>query len=374
MKLLLLVEIEVSNRPPYRSNLEESPGRAGGLPYLFKDLKKSCIHWAEDELRSRDELMLYFLDFEKLPWTAAILAAPRNHVLSSAPRSSYEAAEVAVDIGLQQSSWTQSFFIDKETRIKFKKELSSHDLTERNIPYGLLPFDGGLLNPPHTGFNKKERPLIPLWFRTYLLPKTPEARENLTRVLHQYVAERGIFFVRPFDDEALASTDWQSRFLGCDEHEEAILFWNLYEGSESAQKEHIQLERLENVLAELEKGASIDFTSMSPNFDDFSFQISYPYAAVNYLKDYDAMNRGQRNIDLVNALRAHLIRRLEWPVFIHSALVCRERAIERFKRGPKPPSGLLKFNAIEEIDLFLEAMKKKYPSYWQSSWDDVWRT
>jgi hypothetical protein len=35
LKLLLLIEIEVSNRPSYRSNLGESPGKAGGLPYLF---------------------------------------------------------------------------------------------------------------------------------------------------------------------------------------------------------------------------------------------------------------------------------------------------------------------------------------------------
>ena len=31
-KLLLVIEREVSNRPTYRSNLEESPSRAGGLP------------------------------------------------------------------------------------------------------------------------------------------------------------------------------------------------------------------------------------------------------------------------------------------------------------------------------------------------------
>src|SRR5215211_3576220 len=32
-----LVETEVSKRPTYRSNLGESPGKAGGLPYLFTD-------------------------------------------------------------------------------------------------------------------------------------------------------------------------------------------------------------------------------------------------------------------------------------------------------------------------------------------------
>ena len=340
----------------------------------FSDFKKTSLHWAEDELRSRDTLMLYFLDFEKLPWTAAIVAAPRNHVLVSVPRSSYDTAEIAVDAEPQQASWIQSFFIDKETRKKFKKELASHELTAQNIPYGLLAFDGDFLSPSSIAYNKKERPLNPLWFRTYLIPRTPDARTNLTQVLREYIAERGMFFVRPFDDEKLFNSDWQERFLGVDDHDEAVLFRNMYGGPESAKKDSIQIEMLEHILAELDNGILLDFLSMSPNLDDFSFQISYPYVFGNYPKDYDAMNRGQRHVDLVNALRAHLVRRLEWPVFIQSARAGRETAIERIKKGPKPPAGLLKFNAVEEMDLFLQSMQEKYPSYWQSSWDDVWRT
>ncbi|MFZ6712342.1 hypothetical protein [Undibacterium sp. TC9W] len=339
----------------------------------FSDLKRPQLHWAEEELRANDKLMLYFLDFEKLPWTAAILVAPGNHVLVSVPRSSYDTAEIAVDVGPQQASWTQSFFTDKQTRVKFKKELLSHGLTEQDIPHGLLAFDGGLLNPQSTGFNKKERPLNPLWFHSYLIPKTPDARANLTQVLHEYMAERGIFFVRPFDDEQLLNTDWQERFLGAHEHEEAILFRNMYGGAETARKDSMQIEMLENVLEDLDKGASLDFLAMSPNSDDFSLQISYPYVFGNYPKDYDAMNRGQRHVDLVNALRAHLIRRLEWPVFIQAARACRAGAIDRLNKGPKPPLGLLRFEVIEELDFFLQTMRQKYPSYWQSSWDDVWR-
>ncbi|MES2041210.1 MAG: hypothetical protein V4495_25610 [Pseudomonadota bacterium] len=219
--------------------------------------------------------------------------------------------------------------------------MASHELTAQNIPYGLLAFDGGLLSPSSIAYNKKERPLNPLWFRTYLIPRTPDARKNLTQVLREYIAERGIFFIKPFDDEKLLNTDWQERFLGGDEHEDAVLFRNMYGGAESAHKDSIQIAMLENVLVELEKGNPLDFLSTSPNLDDFSFQISYPYSVVNYLKDYDAMNRGQRHNDLVNALRAHLVRRLEWPVFIQSARAGRETAIERFKKRAEATSRIV---------------------------------
>lgn len=135
----------------------------------FSELKKTPLHWAENELRLSAGLALYFLDFEFLPWTAAVLVAPRNHVFSSAPRSSYAAGELSVDAGPQQVAWTQPFFIDKATPRKFRKELKLHGLTEQEIPYGLLSYDGELLGTP-MGFNKKERPLTSLWFRTFLIP------------------------------------------------------------------------------------------------------------------------------------------------------------------------------------------------------------
>ncbi len=338
----------------------------------FLEFSKTKIHWAEDRLRLRDSLGLYFLDFELLPWTVAILASPIGWVFGSVPRSSYGAAEPAIDVGPCQMAWTQQFFLEKNTLSKFRKELRNHGLIDKNIPFGLLPYDGGLLNPSPVGFNVGERPLNELWFRTYLIPRAEYSRESIARALSCLWRERGRFFLRPFEDALLNEMDWESRFMGVDEHDEAILFRNFYGGPTSSRDQKKQIEKLENFLKNIEIGGNINFLSMSPNFDDFALLIDY-LPSMNFISDYDAMNNNQRNVDIVNALRSRLVRKLGWPVFINSVRTARLRAIERFMKGPKPPPGLLPFDAIVEMDLFLKDAMEKYPSYWGRSWDDIWK-
>jgi hypothetical protein len=183
--------------------------------------------------------------------------------------------------------------------------------------------------------------------------------------------ERGEFFLRRYDDQELAKTDWSDRFMGDDSHPEALLFRNIHLGSNGHLKSSLQIAMLKTFI-ENSSGHRFAFSDTGPHFNDSVLHIGYAPLATMLTKEYVAMNQAERNVDMVNALRSHVVRILQWPVFIQGAINGRARAIERFSKGPQVPPCTLPFDAVEELDEFLDVMKEKFPSYWGSNWDDIW--
>jgi hypothetical protein len=338
----------------------------------FSDLKgKPNIHWAEEELRPAHGLGIYFLDFESLPWTAAIVASPRDHVLVSLPQNSVDLNDALENLGPHQASWISPFVTSLEIRKQFLKELKMHGLASKVFPQGFLPYDGDLIDAPPVGFNEKVRALNNLWFRSYLIPRTVEARTNFALAMRVFWEERGHFFLRRFEDHKLLSEDYADRFMGGDPHYEALLFRNIYLGSNGQLQSNPQIAILESFIEKFPDNP-IDFSDASPNFNEWVLQIGYSMFPAISKREYVAMSQAERNVDKVNSLRSHIVRLLQWPVFIQGAIIGRSRAMERFSKGPQVPSGILPYDVIEEIDEFLRLMKEKFPSYWSNIWDDIW--
>jgi len=345
-----------------------------GRTISWSDISGSGPYWPEEKLRRSGEVAVHYLDFEFLPWTAALVAAPLDHVFASAPRSSGFLIEEAVDVGPLQARWTRQASRAGELKM-FRKELRKAGIKEQQIREGSLPFEGDLESGNRLRFAKDLRPVSDFWFRAYLIPQEDSRKARLNQVLQNLAAERGEYFVRRFPDrelERLAASGWTYPYSSESATREAYLF-HFLTGADSGpagpakEREKHCIALLRNAIEDGEAGKPIDFASLTPAVDD----LWEPSLAFPSPESHHAWPRSIRSADAISALRLRLIRLLGWPIFFYRTALHWEAANDRFRNGPKGAEPL-SFDPLQEMSEYLDGVRRNYPSYRSPPLEAAW--
>ncbi len=338
---------------------------------------KADLDWPERCLRPESRPKVYFTRFAEMGCHAALLVAPKRHVIGIAPTSSYwkhaqVMAPTPIQGGSRQLHWLSKVHSSPDMAARFRRDLERAGHKRSVFRRGLFPYEGGAcIGLPPVAVSANAGPNLSQYaFRTYLFPSTASVVDDFVREMEFLLGSLQAWVIRASESgfvEDRDCEDWALIRQGSSPHPSQDAECFALVGNEERQitvtERTARIRQLSAATAQRAEEVAAARMPLAPGplLADFAIRLPAALTMSAALKrnmtSAEVAALDQQNVAISDLFvhRTRLLCRLRWPTLYWAAY-------EGIRAGEKMPASLASVTeSVDALKALLSELQEQSP-------------